>query len=94
MDDPASDFITEVTISNNQQNRVDAWALRAMDRRQVDFADKFLEEQHIFYSRQEGVFENLSDEERIEMGDRPKSRCRIAQYAAMRQRVRLLKLRR
>jgi AIPR protein len=59
VDDPASDFVTQVTISNNQQNPVHAWALRAMDRRQVDLADKFREELKIFYSRQEGVFENL-----------------------------------
>jgi hypothetical protein len=31
-------------------------------------ADKFLGERAIFYSRQEGAFENLSDEEREELG--------------------------
>jgi hypothetical protein len=39
-----------------------------MDRRQVDLAEKFKEEHHTFYSRQEGVFVNLSDEDRQEMG--------------------------
>jgi hypothetical protein len=66
-DDPSGDFVTQVTISNNQQNPVPPWALRAMDQRQVDLADKFREELHVFYSRQEGSFENLSDEERNEL---------------------------
>lgn len=68
VDDPASDFVTQVTISNNQQNPVHPWALRAMDQRQVDFADKFREEVAIYYSRQEGSFESLSDEDRDELG--------------------------
>ena len=67
-DDPSGEFITQVTISNNQQNPVQPWTLRAMDRRQVDLADKFLQELGIFYSRQEGAFENLSDDEKEEMG--------------------------
>jgi hypothetical protein len=67
-DDPASDFVTQVTIANNQQNPVPPWALRAMDTRQVDLADKFREELKIFYSRQDGVFENLSDEEKDQLG--------------------------
>lgn len=67
-DDPASDFVTQVTISNNQQNPVPPWALRAMDTRQVDLADKFREEVRIFYSRQEGAFDNLTDDEKEEMG--------------------------
>lgn len=68
VDDPASDFVTQVTISNNQQNPVHPWALRAMDQRQVDFADKFREEVGIYYSRQEGSFENLSDDDREDLG--------------------------
>jgi AIPR protein len=68
VDVPTSDFVTQVTISNNRQNRVDPWALRAMEMRQVDLADKLRGERGIFYSRQEGVFENLTDEEREEMG--------------------------
>jgi hypothetical protein len=39
-----------------------------MDNRQVDLADKFLSELGIFYSRQEGAFENLTDDEREELG--------------------------
>jgi hypothetical protein len=67
-DEPSSEFVVEVTIANNQQNPVPPWALRAMDRRQVDLADKFREDVGIFYSRQEGAFENLSEEEKQELG--------------------------
>ncbi len=66
-DDPTGEFVTQVTISNNQQNPVPPWALRAMDQRQSDLFDKF-KEVGIFYSRQEGAFENLSDEEKEEIG--------------------------
>ncbi len=67
-DNPASSFVTQVAISNNQQNPVPPWALRAMDRRQVDLADKFREDLGIFYSRQEGVFEQLTDDDKEQMG--------------------------
>jgi AIPR protein len=67
-DDLSGEFVTQITISNNQQNPVLPWALRAMDNRQVDLADKFRNELGIFYSRQEGAFENLSDDEREELG--------------------------
>jgi hypothetical protein len=67
-DDPSSSFVTSVTIANNQQNPVQPWTLRAMDTRQVDLADKFRQEVGIFYSRQEGAFENLSEDERLELG--------------------------
>jgi len=67
-DDPAGDFVTQVTISNNQQNPVAPWALRAMDHRQVDLADAFREQLGIFYSRQEGAFATLSDDEKEELG--------------------------
>lgn len=43
-DDPSGEFVTQVTISNNQQNPVHPWALRALDRCQVDLADKFRDE--------------------------------------------------
>jgi hypothetical protein len=67
-DDPSSEFVVEVTIANNQQNPVPPWALRAMDRRQVDLWDKFRDEVGIFYSRQEGAFDNLSEEEKQDLG--------------------------
>lgn len=81
VDDPASDFVTQVTISNNQQNPVHPWALRAMDQRQVDFADKFREEVGVYYSRQEGSFESLSDDDREELGIESSRDIRIRQLA-------------
>ncbi|HEY9188839.1 MAG TPA: AIPR family protein [Ignavibacteria bacterium] len=66
--DPWSDFITNVTICNNQQNPVHPWNLRANDRIQCDLQDKFREEVGIFYSRQENAFQNLSDSELQELG--------------------------
>ncbi len=80
-DDPSGEFVTQVTISNNQQNPVPPWALRAMDMRQVDFADKFIEELGIFYSRQEGAFENLSDDEKEELGIEDSKDIRIRPLA-------------
>jgi hypothetical protein len=65
--DPWSDFVTTVTICNNQQNPVHPWNLRANDRIQCDLQDKFREELKIFYSRQENEFENLTDADRREM---------------------------
>lgn len=65
---PQSDFVTNVTICNNQQNSVEPWNLRANDRIQCDFEDKFRDEVSIFYSRQENAFQTLSEEERQELG--------------------------
>ena len=39
--DPTSDFVTAVTISNNQQNPVESWMLRANDKIQCDLQDLF-----------------------------------------------------
>jgi hypothetical protein len=80
-DDPSSEFIARITISNNQQNPVHPWALRAMDQRQVDLADKFRDDLGIFYSRQEGSFENLSDEERELLGIQESKDLRIRPLA-------------
>ena len=66
--DPYSDFITNITICNNQQNPVDPWNLRANDRIQCDLQDKFREQVSIFYSRQENAIQNLSDSELQELG--------------------------
>jgi hypothetical protein len=38
----SEEFVTNVTISNNQQNRVESWNLRANDRIQCEFHDMFL----------------------------------------------------
>jgi len=66
--DPMSDFVTVVTISNNQQNPVAPWNLRANDKLQCDLQDKFKEELGLFYSRQENSFQSLSDSDLAEMG--------------------------
>ena len=73
--------MTQITISNNQQNPVLPWALRAMDNRQVDLADKFRNELGIFYSRQEGAFENLTDDEKEELGIEDSKDIRIRPLA-------------
>lgn len=80
-DDLSGEFVTQITISNNQQNPVLPWALRAMDNRQVDLADKFRNELGIFYSRQEGAFENLTDDEREELGIEDSKDIRIRPLA-------------
>jgi hypothetical protein len=66
--DPMSDFVTVVTICNNQQNPVDPWNLRANDKIQCDLQDRFKEELGLFYSRQENSFQSLSDSDLAEMG--------------------------
>jgi hypothetical protein len=68
VDDPFSDFVTNVTICNNRQNPVEPWNLRANDRIQCDLHDKFREEAKVFYSRQENAFRNFSFEDLEEMG--------------------------
>jgi hypothetical protein len=62
------DFIVEVTVNNNRQNPVAPWTLRASDRIQLELQDKFLEELGIFYERQEGAYESLSEEELEDLG--------------------------
>ncbi len=57
------EFITNVTICNNQQNPVEPWNLRANDRIQCDLQDKFREEVGLYYARQENAFENFSEGE-------------------------------
>lgn len=68
VDDPFSDFVTNVTICNNRQNPVESWNLRANDRIQCDLHDKFREQVRIYYSRQENAIRNLSPEDLDEMG--------------------------
>ncbi len=60
------DFVTTVTISNNRQNPVDPWNLRANDKIQCDLQDK-LKEAGIFYSRQENAFSHYSQTELEDM---------------------------
>lgn len=64
----SSDLITRVTINNNRQNPVEPWHLRASDKLQLEFEDRFKEDLQLFYGRQEKAFESLSDSELEEMG--------------------------
>lgn len=68
VDDPSSDFVTNVTICNNRQNPVEPWNLRANDRIQCDLQDKLREEAGVFYSRHENAFRHYSSEDLEEMG--------------------------
>ena len=68
VDDPSSDFITQVTICNNRQNPVQAWNLRANDKIQCDLHDRLKERVSVFYSRQENAFRNYSADDLEEMG--------------------------
>jgi hypothetical protein len=61
------DFVTQVTISNNKQNPVEPWNLRANDLIQLEFEDKFRKD-GIFYERQENSFANLRDSDLEELG--------------------------
>jgi hypothetical protein len=51
--DCPKDFVTQVTISNNKQNPVKAWNLRANETIQLKFADMFREKLNLQYERQE-----------------------------------------
>lgn len=62
------DFVTTVTINNNRQNPVEPWNLRANEMIHLQLQDRFNEELGIYYERQENVFENLSFEEREDVG--------------------------
>jgi len=66
VDDPFSDFVTNVTICNNRQNPVEPWNLRANDKIQCDLHDK-LKEVRVFYERQDNSFRNYSLEDLEEM---------------------------
>jgi hypothetical protein len=62
------DFVTRVTINNNRQNPVEPWNLHANDLIQLEMQDKFREELHIYYERQENAFDQLSVEDLEEYG--------------------------
>ena len=59
------EFIVEVTINNNRQNPVKPWALRANDMIQLRIGEKFRDDldEGVYYARQQGAFENLSNED-------------------------------
>jgi len=61
------EFVTKVTISNNKQNPVSSWNLRANDLIQVQFEDKFLSH-GIYYERQDNSYKNKTYSELDEIG--------------------------
>ncbi|MDX2176176.1 MAG: AIPR family protein [Candidatus Sumerlaeia bacterium] len=60
-------FIRDITVANNQQNRVESWQLRANDQLQCELHDEF-KKLGIFYSRQDGMFKSYTDEDREREG--------------------------
>jgi hypothetical protein len=63
-----TDFVTNVTVCNNKQNPVLPWNLRANDRIQLQFQDKFTNDLQIYYERQEDAFKNMSDDDLEKLG--------------------------
>jgi hypothetical protein len=61
-------FVTQVTINNNRQNPVEPWNLHANDLIQLQMQEKFADDLHIFYERQENAFDQLSPEDLEEYG--------------------------
>jgi len=64
----SSNFIVNVTINNNRQNKVEPWNLRASDLIQLHFSEKFKEELQVYYERQEEAFDSFSPEDLDDMG--------------------------
>lgn len=75
-----TEFVTQVTISNNKQNPVESWNLRANDLIQLEFEDKFKED-GLFYERQENSFANLRDSDLEEMGIEHQKEIKIKKLA-------------
>ncbi len=76
----SQDFVTQVTISNNKQNPVEPWNLRANDLIQLEFEDKFRKD-GIFYERQENSFSNLRDSDLEELGIEHSKELKIKKMA-------------
>jgi len=76
----SQEFVTQVTISNNKQNPVESWNLRANDLIQLEFDDKFRED-GIFYERQENSFANLRDSDLEELGIEQHKEIKIKKLA-------------
>jgi len=74
------EFVTQVTISNNKQNPVESWNLRANDMIQLEFDDKFKVD-GIFYERQENSFANLLDTDLEELGIEQSKEIKIKKLA-------------
>jgi hypothetical protein len=68
-------FVTRVTINNNRQNPVEPWNLHANDSIQLELQDKFRDDLHIYYERQENAFDQLGAEDLDEYGIKEDSRA-------------------
>ncbi len=73
----SKEFVTNVAISNNRQNPVEPWSLRANDLIQLELQDKLRNDLGLYYERQERAFENLSDDELEEQGIRGHSAIQL-----------------
>jgi hypothetical protein len=69
--DASPDFITNVTVSNNKQNPVLPWNLRANDKIQLQLQEKLANDLGIYYERQEEAFDNMTDEDLEAVGVDP-----------------------
>lgn len=61
--DATPEFVVTVTINNNRQNPVMPWNLHANDMIQLELQDKFRDELHIYYERQENAFAGLTQQD-------------------------------
>ena len=78
--DCSKEFVTQVTISNNKQNPVEPWNLRANDLIQLEFEDKF-RQSGIFYERQENFFANFRESDLEELGIKCQKELKITKLA-------------
>lgn len=60
-------FVRNVAINNNRQNPIEPWHLRANDKIQLEFEERFARQLGIYYERRENSFAN---EKQVELGAR------------------------
>jgi hypothetical protein len=75
------EFLRKVTISNNRQNPIMPWNLRANDLVQLHFEDLFRDKLGIYYERRENALDDLSDHELEEMNISNRKAIRIKRLA-------------
>lgn len=75
------EFLKRVTISNNRQNPIMPWNLRANDLIQLHLEERFKDELRIFYERRENSLRNLTDDDLEEMKINTKRSIQIRRLA-------------
>ena len=75
------EFLKRVTISNNRQNPIMPWNLRANDLIQLHLEERFKDELRIFYERRENSLRNLTDDDLEEMNINSKRSIQIRRLA-------------